>query len=276
MSYRELNSGTRPLALDFHTKQTASRLFRVDTRDPVAARAEVIAGEGGMSSPFPGEPALIVDSILVTEGDGGVTSDVTYNYSSDRRASLGPRVNKDRLNYYSFRESITSSDIEYPYALFETHRIPGAGTSTTQKLWTIHKDRKVVESRSQVWVNVAFLGWDMTKRNIVNSQVNILHNLGFAGVFYLFRGAEISQRTDSASAIYDVTYNWIGDPGSTAVSSLDADISLPTVDRPPFHEYIAKPGADPKINPPTYGIIKMFSETEDPDGWTLLPGMPGL
>ena len=284
MAVIELNNDARPTGIDYRNKKTAFRTFvAIGVKDPDAAKAAVAQEHGGINAPYPGIGAtnLIVDSVETSAYSDGVSTKVTYNYSSDRRFGSPAKINKDAIGYYGFRGYATSEVVTVPYAVREKISLAtGAGFEVDQDVWTLKDDKKITEPRARFVINSMVYGWDVGKSFAVLSQMKKVHKIGQMKL--LFESGNWDRRTDvSEGDQYDVTYEWLYDPGTQPVDESTYDTArlvFPRVDRQPFWEYVAY--LDPFNKPttpqgkPIITSIPIFKE--DLLGWKNLPGMPNL
>lgn len=262
---------------DWQGKYVAQKQWFVDIVDAAAALDFAKTNAGiEVNMPFPGIPGLIADVVQVSSSNG-VLSEITALFSSDRRFGNSQKIDKDKPGYYSFNMATRSIVMKTPVNVFAPITINAGGDQSTTKMWVI-ENHDVEEPRVFIEVTSTATDWNKSKTAACIAQVNRIHTIG--GVEYLYRGCNTNQRiqsgTDSKGGTWDVTHEWIGDPGTQPIESPTPSKILfgDLTGRPPHWKYVVIPSDDPKTTPHYVTVYKPYKS--DPNGWIGLPGMPAL
>ena len=260
----------RSRGVDAYNQRTGQRVFFADITEPQAATALVVATEGGIDSPFPGDNGLIVDSISSRIHESGVGCEVTYNYSTDRRFTMPQTVNRDKSGYYTWNSAWATTTKQIPYARQVRKIVGEGGSAVTKDVWELGEADSIQLPIQTVSVNVTLDTWGPDDTDTVNSLIGELHVPGGVGSQFLFDGASVSRRGDGK---YDVTYNYRGDCKVKAKPPGDAIFVRPTFDLSPWFDYAIKPSVDPTTTAPTFIPVYRGYVAND-NGCLSLPGWP--
>jgi hypothetical protein len=270
-TYHERNE-SRNKGVDAYNQRTASREFYADIREPSAAVALVVATEGGISSQYPGDGGLIVDNITTSAAPDGIGTYVQYAYSTDRRFTSPTTVDKDKMGYYTWSSSWTTTTIKIPAARRVKRVVASGNTTTLVDIWENIEGDSLPQPAQVVTINVTVPFWGPDESAVIDAHAGALHKPnGANSEWYLFEGATVSRRGDG---IYDVTYTYRGDTTTyPPPEPLPSDFTRPEFPRTPWTDYYMIPSIDPIFFKPTFGLVSRMIP-KDENGHLSLPGWP--
>lgn len=268
MTVTELQTKTRGYGLDANNRETASRVWFVDTYDRDTAIYAL--GQDGVTigSAFPDRNTLKLDSFSVSPPVGAGV-EVTALYSSDRRFAPIPPPDKLNPTWYRLTSTSRETEREYPYLEYRSVAVPGNPNGA--RAWTVTK-RKLIEAVGEFSVSVVVDAWSVERENYCTSQVGLIHVI--AGRQSLFMGHQLNAQINASSQQYEVQYTWSIDPGTRAFPAIDDPRVILPPERPPFWEYTTRVIDDPSVQAPTPYAFQV--RTTNANGWQGLPGMVPL
>lgn len=251
---------------DTKGQTTAARRFLVDVQALAAALADPLIPPLG--SAHPAAPSMTCDRL---DGQPAVdgTWYITALYSTNgAHTGRGFTPDKAAIGYYQWRPWKARVKLQVPAYAREWQLIPlpGGGQQETRVFRPRYRDVQQERGGFEVEVSVAKL--DVPRLQTLIRKCDKLHHIN--GLWWHFT----FEFSGHASATRDnLIYRWQLDEGTPAntLDDSDPDISVPTVEREPWGEWVPIVGRDPTVKP-TYKTVQ--TKTADANGWRDLEGMP--